>query len=234
MSLTTGRGPLSAHPAGRFDVSIPAPVTYAEPFRRRVTAVRDGIVVVDSEQVALVHRPGGPPTWAFPEADVRDVETVAVPLLPGFVVVAWGAVDGWFEEGAPVHMHPRNPYHRVDVIATRRRLRVELLGLELVNTDDTVVVYETALEPLLYVAKDCVLPADVLEPSRTTTYCPYKGVASYWSARVGDREVVDVAWSYEDPLPECTGIRGLLAFYPDRARVTQDLPPAASVFGRRG
>ena len=70
MSLTTGKGPLSAHPAGRFTVPMPDHVTYIEPFRRRVRATRDGSTVIDSERVLLVHRPGHPPTYAFPAADV--------------------------------------------------------------------------------------------------------------------------------------------------------------------
>lgn len=46
-----------------------------------------------------------------------------------------------------------------------------------------------------------------LQPSDTTSVCPYKGVASYWAA-----EGEDVAWSYEDPLPEATAAGGHLAF----------------------
>ena len=51
MSLSTGRGPLSGRPAGRFTAPVPDPVAYLEPFRRRVRAVKDGRTVVDSEQV---------------------------------------------------------------------------------------------------------------------------------------------------------------------------------------
>lgn len=229
MSLTTGRGPLSGRPAGRFDVTMPASVTYAEPFRRRVRGIRDGRTLVDSERVALVHRAGMAPAWAFPVEDVGQVESTPEPALAGYVTVAWDAVDEWFEEEDRVHMHPRNPYHRVDCLPVRRRLRVAVEGVTVVDTDETVAVYETALEPLLYVGRPQVRPG-VLEPSPTTTYCPYKGTASYWSARVGDRIVEDVAWSYEDPRPESLAIKGLLAFYPDRAVVEQDLPAAAPIF----
>ncbi len=60
MSLTTGKGPLSAHPAGRFTAPVPGGVAYIEPFRRRVRATREGSTVIDSERVLLVHRPGRP------------------------------------------------------------------------------------------------------------------------------------------------------------------------------
>ena len=68
---------------------------------------------------------------------------------------------------------------------------------------------------------------DVLVPSATTTYCPYKGTASYWSAVAGDIIVEDVAWSYDDPLPESLGVGGLLSFDETRATVRHDLPAPA-------
>ena len=73
--------------------------------------------------------------------------------------------------------------------------------MTLVDTTETLAVYETALEPRLYVDPRLVR-MDVLALSATQTYCPYKGTASYWTARVGDAVLEDVAWSYEDPLPE--------------------------------
>ena len=65
---------------------------------------------------------------------------------------------------------------------------------------------------------------DLLVPSVTTSYCPYKGAATYWSARVGDTLVEDVAWSYEEPLPESAPLRGHLSFYDDRLTVLAQLP----------
>lgn len=223
MSLTTGRGPLSGRPAGRFSDPVPEGVVYVEPFRRRVRGISGGTTVVDSERVLLVHRPGVPPTYAFPGGDVVGAPTTPEPAAPGHVRVPWDAIDEWYEEDERAHGHPRNPYHRVDCVRTRRRLRVEVAGAVLVDTDDTLGVYETALEPRLYVRRELV-DTDPLVPSPTTTYCPYKGTASYWSARVGDVTVDDVAWSYEDPLPESQPLRGLLSFDDARATVVHDLP----------
>ena len=59
----------------------------------------------------------------------------------------------------------------------------------------------------------------------TETYCPYKGTCSYWSARIGGTLVEDVAWSYEDPLPESTPLARFLSFDDTRASVHHDLPP---------
>lgn len=234
MSLTTGRGPLSADPAGRFSRPVPGGVLYVEPFRRRVRATIGDRTVVDSERVLLVHRPAAPPAYAFPAGDV-DSGSDGVPGIepedaaPGFVRVPWAAVDAWYEEDEPVHgYHPRNPYHRVDCVRTSRRLRVEVAGTVLVDTTTTTIgVYETALEPRLYVHPDQVR-RDLLIASPTRTYCGYKGTAWYWSAVVDDQVVEDVAWSYEDPLPEVGLLRRLLSFDENRVAVVTDLPAAAT------
>ncbi len=225
MSLTTGRGPLSGRPAGRFTAPMPDHVTYIEPFRRRVRATRDGATVIDSEQVLLVHRPGQPPTYAFPEGDVEGLPTEPAIDTPGSVTVAWDAADAWFEEDEQVFGHPRNPYHRVDCLRSQRRLRVEAAGLVLVDTADTVAVYETALEPRLYVNPQHVR-MDLLVQSAAQTYCPYKGTATYWSARVDGDLLEDVAWSYEEPLPESIPLGHLLSFDDARVTVHHNLPPA--------
>ncbi len=228
MSLSTGRGPLSARPAGRFTAPVPEGVAYVEPFRRRVRAVRHGRTVVDSDRVLLVHRQGRPPAYAFPAADVREVDAEVEPDAPGYVAVAWNLADAWYEEDEQVFGHPRNPYHRIDCLRSRRRLRVEVGGATVVDTDRTLVVYETALEPRLYVAPDAVREGR-LEPGTTRTYCPYKGTASYWNLHLGDDVFADVAWSYEDPLPESVPLKGMLSFDDTKVRLEHDLPPAEAM-----
>jgi uncharacterized protein (DUF427 family) len=141
VSLTTGRGPLSAKPAGVFNSALPDALVYVEPFRRRVRATYEGQTVVDSERSVLVHRQGQAPTFALPAGDVSGVPSVAVAEIDGYVVVAWDAVDAWFEEGDQIFMHPRNPYHRIDCLRTTRRLRVEVAGVVLVDSTDTTILY---------------------------------------------------------------------------------------------
>jgi uncharacterized protein (DUF427 family) len=196
---------------------------YVEPFPRRVRAVVADETVIDCEAVLLVHRAGGPPVYAFPDHEVVGVAVVPEPAAPGYVTVAWDAADAWFEEEEETFLHARNPYHRVDYLRTTRRLRVEVGDAVLVDTTSTTGAYETALAPRLYVARDLVR-TDLLVASATTSFCPYKGTASYWHAVVDGVTVTDVAWSYDDPFPESEAIRGMLSFYEDRARVTHDLP----------
>jgi uncharacterized protein (DUF427 family) len=223
VSLTSGRGPLASHPAGVFVPPVAGPRTYIEPFRRRVRGLVAGVAVVDSDAVLLLHRPDLPPGYAFPDGDVSLSAKTALADVAGYVTVPWDAVDTWIEEEEPVVMHPRNPYHRVDCLQSRRRLRVEAAGLVVVDTDRTVAVYETALEPRLYVSPELVTGGR-LEPSATVTYCRYKGHASYWTLVAGETIVTDAAWSYEHPLSESAPIAGLVSFDDSRVSVATDLP----------
>ncbi len=100
-------------------------------------------------------------------------------------------------------------------------------GATLVDTDDTVIVFETALEPRLYVAPAHVR-TDLLRRSETSSYCNYKGFATYWSAAAGDTALDDIAWSYEDPPPESLPIKGFLSFDGQRADVVAELPLSRS------
>ena len=219
MTLVAGRGPLSSDPAGRFSPPVPAPVVYIEPHPRRIQALLGGRLVIDTERALMVHRQGRPLSYIFPADEVGDLTAEAEPEAPGFVHVPWDAVDAWLEEGRELVHYPPNPYHRVDCRPTKRRLRVSANGATLVDTDDTVIVFETALEPRLYVDPSLVR-TDLLRRSQTTSYCNYKGFATYWS--VGDVE--DVAWSYEDPPPESLPIKGFLSFDEARTSVTAQLP----------
>lgn len=222
MSLVAGRGPLSRHPAGWFAPPIPE-VVYVEPHPRRVQAVRDGRVVIDTEGALLVHRRDHPLSYAFPAGEVGDLPHEPVPEAPGFVRVPWDAVDTWLEEGRRLVHYPPNPYHRVDCRPTTRRLRVAVDDATLVDTTDTVIVFETAVQTRLYVDPSHVR-TDLLRRSDTTSYCNYKGHATYWSALLGDRVVADVAWCYDDPLPETVPIKGFLSFDTERAEVWAELP----------
>ncbi|ORW46959.1 hypothetical protein AWB90_13395 [Mycobacterium paraense] len=219
MTLVAGRGPLSSDPAGRFSPAIPADVVYVEPHPRRVQAFKDGRPVIDTERALLVHRRGRPLSYAFPADAVGDLPAEPEPDAPGFVHVPWDAVDTWLEEGRELVHYPPNPYHRIDCRPTRRRLRVSVNGTALVDTDDTLILFETALAPRLYVDPKHVR-TDLLRRSETSSYCNYKGFATYWSMGPVD----DVAWSYDEPYPESLPIKGFLSFDEARADVTAQLP----------
>ena len=224
MSLMAGRGPLSADPAGWFSPPVQTDVVYIEPHPRRVQAFRHGHKEIDTERALMVHRRGHPLSYAFPADAVGDIRTEPVPEAPGFVHVPWDAVDTWLEEGRELVHYPPNPYHRVDCRPTKRRLRAYIDGTELVDTDDTVIVFETALEPRLYVDPAHVR-TDLLRRSETSTYCNYKGSATYWSAALQNGTTIeDVAWSYPEPFPESLAIKGFFSFDATRVGMEAELP----------
>jgi uncharacterized protein (DUF427 family) len=223
MTLVAGRGPLSSDPAGRFFPPVPTGVVYIEPHPRRVQAVQDDRVVIDTEHALMVHRQGRPLSYVFPAEEVAGLPSEPEPEAPGYVHVPWDAVDTWLEEGRKLVHYPPNPYHRVDCRPTKRQLRVSVTGTTLVDTDDTVIVFETAVETRLYV-DPAYVRTDLLQRSETTTYCNYKGFATYWSAVLDGRVVDDIAWSYEDPPPETLPIKGFLSFDGARVELLAELP----------
>lgn len=223
MSLVAGRGPLGPDPAGRFSAPLPDDLVYVEPHPRRVQAIQNGRSVIDTERALLVHRRNHPLSYVFPADVVSGLPAEPEPAAPGYLRVPWDAVDAWLEEGRELVHYPPNPYHRVDCRPTQRRLRVEVAGTTLLDTDDTVIVFETALEARLYVDPSLVR-TDLLRRTQTSTYCNYKGTAAYWAAVIGDTVVEDVAWSYPDPPPESLPIKGFFSFDPTRSDVVAELP----------
>jgi uncharacterized protein (DUF427 family) len=136
-------------------------------------------------------------------------------LLAGYMAFHWRKVDHWFEEDEEIFGHPRDPYHRVDVVPSSRSVRVIVGGEAVAETGRALFLFETGHPVRFYIPREDVRP-DFLTPSRTVSTCPYKGQASYWSVEAGGRVVKDAAWSYEHPLPECPRIKGYLSFYRDR------------------
>jgi uncharacterized protein (DUF427 family) len=228
MSLTLGYGPFGANPAGWASPALaPGGTVFVEPHPRRIRAELAGRGVIDTERALLVHRPGRVLAYAFPESEVGDLPSEPAPESPGFVLVPWEAVDAWYEEGRRLVAYPPNPYHRVDCRPTRRRLRAEVNGTILVDTDDTLILFETSLEPRLYVEPGHVR-TDLLRRSETRTWCNYKGWSTYWAAVVGGTVVDDVAWSYEDPLPESAPLAGLLSFDGAKLDLHAELPQGST------
>ena len=144
-----------------------------------------------------------------------------IPELRDLIRLDWDAMDGWFEEDEEVYTHPRDPYTRVDILATSRRVRVELDGVVLAESTHARVLLETGLPPRWYLPKTD-LRMELLVATATATHCPSKGQAQYWSARVGDRLVEDLAWSYRTSLPESQKIAGLVAFLDEKVDVHVD------------
>lgn len=131
-------------------------------------------------------------------------------------------LDHWYEEDEEIFVHPRDPYKRVDAIASTRHVRVEIGGVQVAETRSPVLVFETRLPVRYYIPREDVR-LDLFTPTDLSTACPYKGTAEYWSLTgAGPGVPPDIAWSYADPLPAVQSVRGLIAFYNEAVELTVD------------
>jgi uncharacterized protein (DUF427 family) len=148
--------------------------------------------------------------WYYPEP------------LPGaeglrdMVAFYFDRMDHWYEEDEEIFVHPRDPYHRVDVVASDRVVRVSLDGSLLAESSRALALFETGLPTRWYIPReDAVVD---LEPSDSVTRCPYKGEASYFSAA----GVKDLVWYYDEPLAEVGRIAGLICFFNEKVDLELD------------
>ena len=141
--------------------------------------------------------------------------------LRGAVRLDWDAMSEWFEEDEPVYTHPRDPYSRVDILASSRHVRVEVDGVTVADSHQPRILFETGLPPRYYLPLTDVR-MDLLRPSVTQSHCPYKGTASYWSVEAGGQVHPDLVWIYRTPLPESQKIAGLACFYDEKVDVYLD------------
>jgi uncharacterized protein (DUF427 family) len=143
------------------------------------------------------------------------------PPLAGLLGFEWDALDAWFEEEERAIVHPRDPYHRVDAIDTSRRVRISLDGEPLAESARAKVIFETGLPPRWYVPREDVR-SELLVASDKRSGCAYKGFASYWSVRVGDRLERDLAWWYAEPQREVEPVAGMVSFFNERVDIELD------------
>ncbi|MGZ4199908.1 MAG: DUF427 domain-containing protein [Thermoleophilia bacterium] len=153
--------------------------------------------------------------WSYPEPGEAREE------MRDHIAFVWDKMDAWYEEDEEVFFHPRHPNQRVDAIQSSRHVRVEIDGHVVADTMRPTLLFETGLPTRFYIPKLDVR-MDLLEPTDKTSRCPYKGVATYWSLRLGDTVHENVVWSYPEPIPECPKIENLLAFYNEKADIWVD------------
>jgi uncharacterized protein (DUF427 family) len=141
--------------------------------------------------------------------------------LEGHIAFYWNAMDAWYEEDEEIFVHPRDPYTRVDTVHSSRNVRIEVDGQVIAETKRPVLLYESGLPTPYYIPKLDVR-MDLLEASASVTHCPYKGDATYWSLRVGEKTYKDFVWVYQRPIPEIPKIENLLCFYNEKVDVYVD------------
>jgi uncharacterized protein (DUF427 family) len=192
--------------------------TYYVPRR----ALRDDLVV-DSDHHSFCPRKGTASYYHLRIGD-RLIENAVwyypeplehLPELAGLVALYWNKVDQWLEEDEEVFKHARDPYHRVDVLRSSRHVQIVVNGEIVADTTRPTLLFETTLPTRFYIPSGDVR-TDLLQPTDTTSVCPYKGTATYWSLTVGDRTVADAAWTYVHPIAECPRVENLICFFDER------------------
>ncbi|HTZ30225.1 MAG TPA: DUF427 domain-containing protein [Streptosporangiaceae bacterium] len=184
------------------------------------------------------HRDLGPTSWYTVRAGDQSAQRAAwrhtgLPAhaaeLAGRIAFAWRAMDAFYEEDERIVGHAADPYHRIDIRRASRHLVACEGGRTVADTTRPLALYESGFAPRWYVPRE---DADLalLEPAKGQTFCPYKGVCSYYDIGGARRGV----WSYEDAYPEVRRICGLLSFEPDKLEVYLDgsrlrLEPGQSV-----
>lgn len=133
------------------------------------------------------------------------------------VAFAWRAMDAFYEEDERILGHAADPYHRIDIRRSSRHLVARLDERVVADTHSPVVLYESGFAPRWYVPR-ADIAAEVLRAVEGQTFCPYKGLASYYD--VGDAR--NAAWSYRTPFDEVARIADLVSFYPMKVTVTID------------
>jgi uncharacterized protein (DUF427 family) len=228
------------------------PALRVEPSARWLRGFVNGTPIVDSKHVLVVYGVKRTATYFFPKADIRmdslrpsgssregeqrwtlemnghTVEDIAWSYtdaergeLAEYIAFEWRKVDAWYEEDDEVFVHPRDPHHRVDVLNSSRHIKVVIGGQVVAETQRPRLLFETGLRTRYYIPK-VDIRMDLLEPTQTTSQCPYKGNAVYWSARIGDQVYPDIVWSYPFPTPECPKIQNLLSFYNEKVEIFVD------------
>jgi uncharacterized protein (DUF427 family) len=141
--------------------------------------------------------------------------------LRGTVRLQWDQMEAWFEEDEEVYTHPRDPNTRVDILASTRRVQVQVDGVTIADSTSPRMLFETGL-PVRYYLPRTDVRMDLLQLTDTVTHCPYKGRAQTWSVRAGETVHPDLGWTYPSPFAESQKIAGLIAFYNEKVDTIVD------------
>ena len=126
-------------------------------------------------------------------------------------------MDAFYEEDERIVGHAADAYHRIDIRSTSRHLVVRDGEQMIAETRRPLALYESGFAPRWYVPREDV-DGSALKPVEGQTFCPYKGIASYYD--IGNRK--RAAWSYVNAWPEVGRVSNLVSFEPDKIDVYLD------------
>ena len=195
--------------------------------------------VLERTEHTTQHADLGPMSWYIVHAGEQHVAArgawrhTGLPAyasdLQGHIAFAWRAMDGFYEEDERILGHAADPYHRIDIRQSSRNLVVRHDGRVIADTRRALVLYESGFAPRWYVPRADIDEA-ALTPVKLQTFCPYKGLCSYYS--IG--EARQAAWCYPDAYAQVGRISNFVSFEPDIVSVYLDgtqlhLEPGQSV-----
>ena len=111
------------------------------------------------------------------------------------------------------------PDYAVAISPAGKRVTVKCQGETIAASERALLVQETRHADVYYIPREDV-DMTRLAPTDHSTYCPFKGHASYWSFKAGDTEEPNLAWSYEAPYPEVVELKDYVSFYTDRTEIS--------------
>ncbi|HEX3845365.1 MAG TPA: DUF427 domain-containing protein [Steroidobacteraceae bacterium] len=133
------------------------------------------------------------------------------------VAFAWRAMDAFYEEDERIVGHAADAYHRIDIRQSSRRLVVKDGARVIADTGRPVALYESGFAPRWYVPRQDI-DGSALTPVEGQTFCPYKGLCSYYD--IGDRR--KAAWSYLQAWQDAARISNFVSFEADTIEVSLD------------
>jgi uncharacterized protein (DUF427 family) len=172
------------------------------------------------------HRDLGPTDWYAVRSDDQHTERAAwrhtglpphATVLDGRVAFAWRAMDAFYEEEERIVGHAADSYHRIDIRQTSRHIVVRHDDHIIADSTGPLALYESGFAPRWYVPRIDIDDSS-LKPIEGKTFCPYKGLASYFEID----GIHGTAWSYDDARPEVRKISGMVSFEPDKIDVSLD------------
>jgi uncharacterized protein (DUF427 family) len=152
--------------------------------------------------------------WSHPDPGEGGLD------LAGYIAFTWEPMEAWLEEDESLVGHARDPYHRIDVLDTSRKIRISVHGEVVAETERSRVLFESGLPPRWYIRRDDVRIA--LLPSDKHTTCAYKGLASYFSVRAGGVLEKDLIWYYPEPRHDALRVKDWLCFFNERVDLEID------------
>ena len=186
--------------------------------------VRPGVLV--GENRITQHHDFGATDWLTVKVGGRSIDRSAwqytappdyASELKGRVAFVWRAMDAFYEEDERIVGHAADAYHRIDIRQTSRHLVVKDGERIIADSRRPLVLHESGFAPRWYVPRQDI-DEKALIPAEGQTFCPYKGLASYYD--IGDHK--KAAWSYTRAWPEVARISNFVSFEPDQIDVYLD------------